>query len=323
MANVIAKVGVYGDIHLNSKNYGAHRDYPKESLEYFSKITEVTRNRQLTHLIGLGDFSFGRFHSLEYRLAIERNLEEQYKLTNGNRFEIRGNHDEAGYGFTERDYYIEKGLLRPSTNLTLGNVNISMVDYGKHETTDVKIDNDDNHFNIILAHDFFKFSTSQVANYGKAIELDNFTRWFGVDYIALGHVHKIMKFKGHIFKDGLAREVVVDYLGCMTRPSYRDGHMDEEGHISIITVYDDGTMDIDTEVIQLWSLEDSFNLEAKQKQQQKKEEKAARVDISDVVKQLDAHDRSVGNPEDIINTMTDVDERYKAKAIDLLKNALA
>lgn len=322
MANIIARLGVYGDIHLNSKNYGAHRDYPKESLEYFSKITEITKNKQLTHLIGLGDFSFGRFHSLEYRLAIEKNLEEQYRLTNGQRYEIKGNHDEAGYGFTERDYYVKKGYLKESSNIVLGNVNISMIDYGKHDTSDVIINDDENHVNIILAHDFFKFSDSSVANYGKAIELDNYTRWFGVDYILLGHVHKIMKFEGHIVKDELAHKTIVEYLGCMTRPAYREGHMDEKGHMAIITVYDDGNVDIDTEVIELWNLADSFNLEAKAKEQANKDEKAARVDISDIVKQLDSHDRSVGNPEDIIQGMKDVDDKYKNKAINLLKMAL-
>lgn len=323
MANIIARIGVYGDIHLNSKNYGAHRDYPAESLEYFTEITRVTREKQLTHLIGLGDFSFGRFHTLEYRLAVERNLEEQFKLTQGNRFEIKGNHDAAGYGFTERDYYVEKGLLRPSTNLQIGNLNLNMVDYGKTDTCTPIIIDDDAHVNMILAHDFFKFRDTPMANFGQAIELDNYTNWFGVDYIVLGHVHKIMKFKGYIVKDSTVHETVVDYLGCMTRPSYRDGYMDEEGHMLIITVFDDGNIDIDTEIIKLWSLEDSFNLEVKQKQAEKKEEKEARVDISDIVKQLDAHDRNVGNPEDIIAGMEGIDEKYKNKAIDLLKSALA
>lgn len=323
MANVIAKLGFYGDIHLNSKNYGAHRDYPKESLHYFGEITRVIREKQLTHLIGCGDFSFGRFHSLEYRLAIEKNLQEQYELTHGNRFEIKGNHDEAGYGFTERDYYVEKGLLRPATNLQLGNLNLSMVDYGKYNDTDVIINDDDSHVNIIVAHDFFKFHDSQVANFGKAIELDNFTKWFGVDYIILGHVHKIMKFKGCIANGNTVHETVVDYLGCMTRPAYREGHMDEEGHMLIVTVYDDGNIDIDTEIIPLWSLAESFNLEAKAKEAEKKQEKESRVDITDIVKQLDAHNRNVGNPEDIIAAMTDIDEKYKNKAIDLLKQALA
>jgi len=323
MKNVLARIGVYGDIHLNSKNYGAHRDYPKESLEYFTKITEVTQNSGLTHLIGCGDFSFGRFHSLEYRLSVENNLEKQNSLTKGNRFELQGNHDSAGYGFTERDYYIEKGLLKPSQNLIIGNLNLSMVDYGKYLEIPVIINDDENHVNMIIAHDFFKFSNSSVANFGKAIELDNFTNWFGADYIVLGHVHKIMKFKGYIFKDNLAHEVTLDYLGCMTRPAYREGYIDEEGHMLIITVYDDNSIDIDTEIIPLWKVEDSFNLEAKAKQKQKEAEKEQRVDISDIVKQLDSHDRNIGNPEDIIADMKDIDEKYKNKAIELLKQALA
>ena len=47
-----------------------------------------------------------------------------------------------------------------------------------------------------------------------------------------------------------------------------------------------------------------------------------RVDITDIVKQLDAHDRNVGNPEDIINAMIGIDDKYKNKAISLLQNAL-
>ena len=77
MANVLAKIGIYGDMHLSSKNYGAHRDYPSESLEYFQAITLKTKELGLTYLIGTGDFTYGRFHSLEYRLAIEKELQEQ------------------------------------------------------------------------------------------------------------------------------------------------------------------------------------------------------------------------------------------------------
>lgn len=323
MAEALARIGFYGDIHLNSKNYGAHRDYPKESLEYFSKITDITRDKQLTHLIGLGDFSFGRFHSLEYRLAVERNLEEQFKITNGNRYELKGNHDIVGYGMGERDYYIEKGLLKESTNLTLGNLTITMVDFDKHIDTVPNIINDDTHINLIAAHEFFKFSNSDVANFGKAIDLDNFTNWFGADYIVLGHVHKIMKFKGYIIKDDMAHETVVDYLGCMTRPSYREGYMDENGQVPIIDVYDDGKIDFNIAEFDLLPLSESFNLEEKAEEAKQKEEKEKKVDISDIVQELDAHDRNVGNPEDIIRSMENIDQRYKDKAIDLLERALA
>ena len=318
----IARIGIYGDIHLSSQNYGAHRDYPKESMEYFSRITEVAKKRNFTHLIGCGDFSYGRFHSLEYRLAIEKELEEQYKITNGNRYELFGNHDVAEYGLTERGYYISKGLIKPSENLTIGNLNLTMVDYGKHEDIVPNIIDDENNYNFIIAHDFFKFNNSQVANFGKAIELDNFEKWFGADCLICGHVHKILDFSGYIQKNGLAHECQVHYLGCMTRPSYREGHIDDNGQIMVITVHANGTVDFDMEIIPLWDIEKSFSLEKKIKEKEITEQKQLRVDISDVVKQLDAHDRNVGNPEDIINAMNDIDIRYKNKAIDLLKNAL-
>lgn len=323
MANILAKIGIIGDMHLSSKNYGAHRDYPTESLDYFHKITEETKNLQLTHLIGLGDFTFGRFHSLEYRLAVEKELQEQYALTNGNRYELRGNHDEAGYGLTERDYYVSKGLFKASCNMNIGNAHITMVDYGKTDETVPNIVDSADSINIILAHDYYKFADTQLPNFGKAIEIDTYEKWFGLDYLVCGHIHKDMEFDGNMIKGDMVHPVHVNYLGCMMRPAYRDGMMDEKGKILIITLFDDGKMDVDNHYIDLWALEDAFNLEEKQKQAEKKEEKVSRVDISDIVKQLDTHDRNVGSPEDIIAGMQDVDERYKNKAIELLKNALA
>ena len=322
MANIVARVGVYGDPHLCSKNYGAHRDYAKESLCYFGKIVDTVRDEKLTHLIGAGDFSYGRFSTLEYREAVDGYLEEIKQLTNGNHYELKGNHDVAGYGQTERDYYINKKLLRPSTNLMLGSLNISMVDYGKTKDADVIIMDDDQHTNFIVAHDFYKFAGTQVANFGAATELDHLEKWFGADCLICGHVHKIMDFSGYIAKGDNVHELKVMYPGCMMRPSYREGYIDTEGQIIIITVFDDGGIDLSIKHIELWDLADSFNLQAKEKEKAKKVEKAERVDISDVVKQLDSHDRNVGNPEDIIRGMKDVDDKYKNKAIDLLKTAL-
>lgn len=320
---IIAKVGIYGDLHLNSKNYGAHRDYSKESLEYLHKITELVKENNITHLIGLGDFSFGRFHSLEYRDSVDKELTEQYRLTNGNHFELFGNHDVAGYGTVERDYYISRGLLRPSQNFSLGNVNFTMVDYGKTKTTQMNILDDDTHINVVLAHDFYKFSSVGLSNFGKAIELDHLENWFGTDLLICGHVHKIMDFDGYIAKgDTLVHKVQVKYPGCMMRPSYREGHEDTVGRIIEIVIYADGKIDVNDLDFPLWALEESFNLETKFKEKAKKEEKQSRVDISDVVKQLDMHDRNVGNPEDIISSMDGIDDKYKNKAIDLLKIAM-
>ena len=323
MAESIARIGIYGDLHLSSKNYGGHRDYPKETLEILSKITEITEKRKLTHLIGLGDFSFGRFHSLEYRLAVEELLNKQFTLVDGNRYEIFGNHDEAGYGKTERDFYISRGLLKPSTNLTLGCVNITMVDYGKTNETAVNIIDKQECVNVILAHDYYKFKNTKLPNFGVAHTLDTLYKWYGADVLICGHIHKTMEFDGHIL-DGndMAHECHVMYPGCMSRPSYQEGMMDTTGQVIVIEVFDDNTIEITKEIVQLWDLNDSFNLDAKQAAKDKKLEKENRVDISDVVKQLDAHDRNVGNPEDMIRSLSGVDEKYKSKAIALLKNAL-
>ena len=320
---MIARIAIYGDIHLNSKNYGAHKDYPKESLEYFSKITEVVRNRRVTHLIGCGDFSFSRFHSNDFRLAVERQLEEQYKLVNGNRYELKGNHDSATYGLTEREFYVERGLLKPSTNLTLGNLHVTMVDNGEYENVVPNISLNPGDINLMVTHDFFKFKDTRIANYGKAVELDNMSKWFGADYIICGHVHKIMAFNGiiHNQDNTQGHEATVHYLGCMTRPAYREGYMDEVGQILILTVHDDGRLEYDIEEIKLWDLAESFNLDVKEKEKKVKEEKQNRIDISDIVQQLNSHERNVGNPEDIISSMVGLDERYKIKAIKLLKEA--
>lgn len=323
MANILAKIGIYGDLHLNSKNYGAHRDYAKESLEYLHKITEITKNENLTHLIGLGDFSFGRFHSLEYRGAVDLELTEQCKLVQGNHYELLGNHDIAGYGAVERDYYISRNLLKPSENLSIGNLNITMVDFNAHKSTPMNIVDDDTHVNVVLAHDFFKFSNVGLSNFGKAIELDNFEEWFGIDLLICGHVHKIMNFDGYMTKDNnTVHKVEVRYPGCMMRPSYREGHIDEIGRVIILTIYDDGNLDVSNSDFLLWNIEESFNVEEKTIEKEKKVEKQSRVDISDVVKQLNMHDRNVGNPEDIVSSMEGIDDKYKNKAIELLKEAL-
>lgn len=323
MANILAKIGIYGDIHLSSKNHGAHRDYPNESLHYFQEITRVTKEKGITHLIGCGDFTFGRFHSLEYREAVEKELSEQFRLTNGNRWELRGNHDEAGYGLTERDFYVSKGLLKGSENLSIGSLNITMVDYGKTADVIPNIIDDETHINVIIAHDYLKFSNTQLPNFGKAIDIDNFTQWFGCDYLVCGHIHKILDFSGYIVKDeNMVHECKVHYMGCMSRPAFSENGLDEVGQVLIITVMDDGTVDVDFENIQLWSIEESFNIEMKAEEKKKKEEKINRVDISDVVKQLDSHDRNIGSVDQIIESMTDVPEKYKDKAISLLSMAL-
>ena len=315
----LARVLIYGDIHLNSKNYGAHINYPEESLEYFREITKKAKELNATHLIGTGDLTFGRFHTLEYRDAVEAELQEQYNIVDGNRFELEGNHDKATYGMTEYDYYIKKGLLKKSANMTIGNVNISMVDYNKYYDQTIIPAGAETEINVVVAHNYFKFKDTRLPDYGKAIELDSFVDWFGIDYLICGHIHSHHLFDGLIIKDGHGHPLAVHYLGCMSRPAYREGNMDEEGNLVMLTIRDNGEMQYDIIDIPLRKLEDSFNLDRKKEQKEAKNEKEQRVDISDIVQELNLHQRNVGNPEDIIDSMQGIDDKYKKKAIELLK----
>ena len=251
--SIIAKIGIIGDMHLCSKNYGGHSNYQKESIEYFTKISDLTEELGLTHLIGTGDFTYGKFDKLEYREAIEYELERQNRATNGNRYEIEGNHDTATNGRTEYQYYVRRGLLKPATNLTLGSLAITMLNYrksGVYTSEDMNIITDGTKLNAVIAHQYFKFKDTLMPNFGDAIELDDYTSLYGTDFLICGHIHHIMAFNGFIVKDGQAHRCTVQYMGCMMRPAYREGHMDTVGNMTVLTVHDNGQLEYDVKNIE-------------------------------------------------------------------------
>lgn len=328
MANVIAKVLIGADDHLSSKNYGGHRDYATESLYYFQLKTKVMEEEGITHYVGLGDFSTGRFNTLEYRLAVEKELKKQLELTSGRRWEIKGNHDKATYGMTEYEYYLKSGLFRPAENIRIGSVNISMVNYGT-ETDKGKdsglcgniIKPDQDSMNVVLAHNYFINASMYMMNYGKCIELSKMHDWFGVDYIISGHIHDPYLLKGTIdsLDGGHTHEVLLQYPGCMARPSYQKSKLATQCQLIVLTIYDDGNMEYRTIDVDLWPVEKSFNLEKYEQEAEVKE--AKHVDVSDIAEKLAGYRTSSGTPEDIIHSMTGVDEKYKEKALQLLSES--
>jgi len=318
-----ARILIYGDPHLSSKPYGAHINYPKESLRCFQQITAYVEHLGVTHLIGLGDFSYGRFHSLEYRNAVMEELIKQNRFTKNQYYQIKGNHDVAGYGDTERDFCIKWGFMKPSENLTIGPLHLTMVDYQAHNTTPVNFGTAPSDVNVILAHDFLKFQNTALPKYGNPLILDDFERWYGAHYIISGHIHNQHVFAGNMRCMGHPdRQVIVQYPGAMSRPSYIRGHMDLSGKLVYLTVSSKGEFQYQIIDVALPPLEEVFNTVAQEEKYLKKLEQENRIDISDIIASMDAHERNIGNPEDIIAAM-EVDARYKAKAIDYLKAGLA
>lgn len=325
--NILAKVLIGADDHLCSKNYGGHRDYSAESLSYFQMKTKLLEELGCTHFIGLGDLSFGRITTLEYRLAVERELRKQMELTGGRRWELKGNHDKATYGMTEYEYYVEAGLLRPAENLEIGSVRLNMIDYGKELEREPSgllgriIPPTAETVDIILGHNYFCNTDKPFGQYGtKSINLGNMHDWFGVNHVISGHIHDPHVVEAHIESADGARTslVTLQYPGCMSRPSYHEG-ICEKCQVVVLTIYDNGEMEYDSRDIDLLPLGESFNFEAKEQAKEVKEEK--HIDLSDITERLNAFKVGCGSPEDIINGMTDMDVRYREKALQLLQEA--
>jgi len=318
----LAKILISGDDHLKSKNHGQHIDYAKESFNYFKGLGDLCIERGITHWIGLGDLTYGRFNSLEYRDLVEEEFRRQNNILKGNRWIIKGNHDSASYGMTEYEYFLKKGYFKGSQILQIGNLNLSMVDFGKYNDTEVKIEPDKE--NIILTHGYFAFKGGKY-NFGEPTILDDMKQWAGASMIVCGHIHTKAALEGVIIgEDGEGHKTSVIYLPCLSRPAYIQAGNPEKGEVMEITVYENK---VESNIIELdlLPLEQSFNIEKIKEEQAKKEAAAGkRVNIQDIVKELSSYNDgkfSFSNPEDIIMAQTGVPDLVKKKACDYLKYA--
>lgn len=306
-----------GDDHLSWKNYGGHVDYPQESLYYFKLLTMLAENYGVTYWIGLGDLTYGRFGSLEYRQEVEGELEKQRALVHGNRWIIKGNHDKASYGMTEYEYYLKKGLFRGSERLEFGNaLTIHMRDYG--DTSPLESLSPGK--NILATHGLFTFKNSNLPIYGKAnADLDDMAGWYGLDYIISGHIHNEHVLSGYIGKNGQAKPCTVHYIPCLTRPSYLGERTPSKGCVDLVDIKDTGEVQLYTVEIELLPLEKSFDLE---RIQHNKDVDDRKVDLTDILTTLKSHSINIGNPEDIIMNKQDIPLVYREKAVELLKAGL-
>lgn len=316
---LIANILVSGDDHLKYKNHGQHNDYAKESFYYFKKLGDYCKENNITHWIGLGDLTYGRFASLEYRDMVEEELKRQNDILGGNRWIIKGNHDSASYGMTEYEYFLKKGYFKGSELLQLGPLNLNMVDYGKHKETPVLVE--DTKQNMILTHGYFAFKGGRY-DFGEPVLLDEMQNWFGCKFIICGHIHQRNVLKGFINDGhGNACETTVHYLPCLARPAYMMSGNPEQGQVVVLNVYEN-YINYNEVQVDLLPLSESFNLEGIMEEQQKKASMTSnKVDLKDIVNQLATYDYSYANPEDIIMAQVGLDEEVKKKACEYLKAA--
>ena len=313
MAELKYRIMFTGDDHLSSRNYGGHYNYPKESLHYFNLLTDIAKQYGVTHWIGLGDFTYGRFGSdLAYRKEVEEALEKQMAVVNGERYMIKGNHDTASSGMTEYEFYAGK-MFKTSCDLEIDNLIIHMKDFG-----DISgVNTDDGKTHVIATHGFFTFESTPMNFMGEAVKLDRKADWFGVPYIICGHIHEEHVINGMINNGKEAYRTVVHYLPCLSRPQYHGEATPETGAISFIDVYDDGSLQYNRHEIELLPIGQCFNVQ--QIEEAKENNRRERIDLSDITRRLADREISIGNPEDLIMGMSDIKIEYRKKAVELLK----
>ena len=320
MATEIAKLLVEGDKHFCSKNYGGHKDYSDETMYYTNLIIDLIRKEGITHYLNAGDFSYGRFDKLEYRAKVDKALKEIYTLTNGNSWFIKGNHDKASYGVTEYEYYAAAGAFKTSENLDFalgtagGGLHIEMKDYGDlsefHGMTGA--------FNLLITHGYFTFGKEN-AIMKPEVSMEEYEPWKDVDMMLLGHIHIESFLRGKGFG---GKDIAMHYLPCLSRPQYMRDGMADEGSVDIITVYDDGTVNLEQRAIPMLPIDVSFDIAAIYAKDNKTEEnERVAIDVSDIAKKLEDHVRIMSDPVVAIQSSNEIPDEVKNVAIELIKMA--
>lgn len=313
------RIIIYGDQHLCSKNYGCHKDYPTLSLKHFKMIGDYAESERCGVIAGLGDLTYGRFHDLDYRLLVEEQLDRHLELTNGNKFELKGNHDHMTSGKSEYEFYREKGKFSCPDYYDLGCVRLHFVSHGE-ELKELNINHD--MYNFVLGHNLFRYKSNMLPNYGKGIEMDNYTTWKHVDMVVAGHIHQTHKLAGFMLTGDdtePTKEIPVLQLGCPNTPSYQKEGLDSVGTYLII---DGSGEEPRLEFIEfpLPALEEKFNIPTED--DIAKIIKEHKVDVSDVVKQLNSHHSYMGDPLKVIDSLTAYTKGARDKAKELYQNAL-
>jgi len=230
------KILIYGDIHLGTRNRARHRSYPDESLHYFEFITEQAEQLNVDAIVGLGDLSYGNFSNLKYRDIVEDLLDRQFKQTKGNRYELRGNHDITGAGYSEYDFYTSRGKIKTATQIVGEKVVVDMLEYGDPakytESGGLTIDQDKSKRHVVLCHDFLQFRDSKLGGYGDPYIIEELSGFKGADWIICGHIHEMLSDKGMV-KGG--NECSLFYPGAMTRPITKGDIMEKAAIVVIDT----------------------------------------------------------------------------------------
>lgn len=216
MAKIEQKIGIIGDLHLDDRKIGKHKDYFSVCRTIMENIDKMISEQQLTHLIFLGDIFGNTQHILQKqssRVYFTQFFARWNTQLNGHVYAVKGNHDQGAYT-TDFDLLCAAGLIRTPLNLDVGEYRLHFLEYGD---TTRKLDIAAGKENVVLAHAQFMIEgqTTFIRVPGGQ-ELSDMQNLAGASLVVCGHIHN----PSHVYLTTSigTQPINLYYPGCPTRP---------------------------------------------------------------------------------------------------------
>lgn len=224
-------VGIFGDTHYSAIFQGAHVDYQEENLDSMSKMIEIVKKEGFSAVVLLGDLigvSERNIRDLRFLMEVTVWLQTLNKLTNGNVFVVRGNHDIGD--FPQFEYFKGIGLIKTPTEVDhyiddVLMVRYHFVGYGEEKRPLRYEGVEDGVHQIVFGHN--DYSISGVTNwyYSKnGVEMSTLGNFKHVSWVISGHIHQPSP---DIYSQTIGdREVFLFYPGAVSRVSSSEQYND-------------------------------------------------------------------------------------------------
>lgn len=216
MAKIEQKIGIIGDLHLDDRKTGKHKDYFAVCRTIMENIDKLISEQQLTHLVFLGDIFGNTQHVLQKqssRVYFTQFFANWNARLHGHVYAVKGNHDQGAYT-TDFDLLCAAGLLKTPLNVDIGEYRLHFLEYGD---TTRKLDIAGGKENVVLAH--AQFMIEGQTDYIRAPggqELSDMHNLAGVSLVVCGHIHN----PSHTYLTTSigTQPINLYYPGCPTRP---------------------------------------------------------------------------------------------------------
>jgi predicted phosphodiesterase len=198
------------------------------------KITDIVIKQKIEVIVFLGDLVGVNEKNIRDRQLLMRFImffAMLNKLTNGNVFAVKGNHDCGeftdfdmllGMGFIKNPKYINYYGKKPGSSKYSGlEVRFHLVNYGDEHLKLALTKPEDNASNVVLGHnDYYIDGVTNWFSAGGDVQLSNLDNFIGVDLVVSGHIHiPSEEILYTTLKDGSS--ISLFYLGCPLRVSER------------------------------------------------------------------------------------------------------